>query len=178
MGSNLALTALLDLGICRNYGAGYLLACLFGGRGVYIRSAVDYSDDLCLGGWADQLKARLFDFLLLFHAQNGCLFPFVVLGLYLRLGEHEAIVGLDDIRCGLIEIAAYVSAVPELILFHVAHVSSVLRFWSFLLLFVASEDTHCLHVHTTDSSQEGLLEILLDQMLASFIFLILLCRLC
>lgn len=102
----------------------------------------------------------------------------MVLGFYLRLGEHEAIVGLDDICCGLVQVAAYVSAVSELILLHVAHVSGVLCLWSFLFLLVASENAHGLHVHTADPAQEGLLEILLDQVLASFIFLVLFSRLC
>lgn len=101
----------------------------------------------------------------------------MVLGFYLRLGEDEAVVGLDDIGCGLVEVA-YVSAVSELVLLHVAHVSIRLALWSFLLLLVATENAHCLHIHTADSSQESLLEILLDQMLASLIFLVLLRCLC
>lgn len=67
-GSYLAFASLLDLGICWNDRASKFLACLFGGSGVYIGPAVDYSDYLSLGCWTDQLHARFFNFLLLFHA--------------------------------------------------------------------------------------------------------------
>lgn len=80
---------------------------------------------------------------------------------------------MNDIGGGLIEIAD-VSAVSELILFHVAHVSSVLWFRSFLFLLVASKNSHGLHVHTADPPEESLFEIFLDEMFASFILLILL----
>lgn len=85
----------------------------------------------------------------------------MVLGFYLRFGKHEAIVGLDDIGCSLVEVAD-VSAVSELVLLHIAHVSIVFPFWPLLFLFIASENAHRLHVHTADTPQESLLEVFLD----------------
>jgi hypothetical protein len=64
-----------------------------------------------------------------------------------------------------------VSAEGQLVGLNVAEVHGL--FWLYLLLGVyAPENSHRLHVHAADASQEGFFQVLLDQRLVVLVLLV------